>query len=512
MTATLRNIIDNPILTRELRRRMRGKALIYSIITYTMLMTIATALVLLFYSPSPFAKTDVSMLQKLQATGIYLFRAITGIQILLVLIIAPTITAGVTTGEKERKTFDFLRVTTITRWMYVMGCFLSTAFYVGLALLCALPLLSLTFLYGGVSLQDVMQMFFYLLGASCVLSSFGLYISSVSERTRTAQGIIVFLIFAVLFGGFFLYNEFRRIFSGAAAATAAQGGSSGPAIYFLNFPVPEWMLWVGGLVLLSAVFLLLAARKLFEPEETRAFSHWQFALLFVALLGSGLAFLSANPFTNEIPELILLTVGYLLLLVGVSSFAVGRMEVGDEIWHLKRLVPALRPFDQTLPFLAGVALVWYYVLTNFPLVVKTLVLPPGLISSFLYVTLTSFAFLAFFARAATAYTGSRRRAGTLTMGLMAVIIAGIPLLVGIAAVILGEPKDLFRELYAFSPLALLIHGFNNPTEYAATTGYVPGTLVAIVYASLAAIIGVFGETKRFLKWRKFDYHYDMPGA
>ncbi|NJL08473.1 MAG: ABC transporter permease, partial [Methylacidiphilales bacterium] len=137
-------------------------------------------------------------LTQMRSTGQSLFKWITGIQAMLVLIIAPTITAGMTTGEKEKKTFEFLRVTTITPWMYVLGSFLSTVFYVSLALLCALPLISLSFLYGGVGRNDVIASGGMLLGASMVLSSFGLFISSVRERTRTAQGIVVFLIFALI--------------------------------------------------------------------------------------------------------------------------------------------------------------------------------------------------------------------------------------------------------------------------------------------------------------------------
>ncbi len=223
MNQILANVVDNPILTRELRRRMRGRVLIYSIISYITMMTISTVFVLLLRSPSPFAETNAEMLNKMKETGQGIFFWITAIQMILVLIIAPTITAGMTTGEKERQTFDFLRVTTITRWMYVMGCFLSTAFYVGLALICAMPLLSLTFLYGGVALREVMSMFMTLLGASIVLSSFGLFVSSVCDKTRPAQGIVVFLIFALLFGGAVVYSPIQLIFAGSSAASAAPG-------------------------------------------------------------------------------------------------------------------------------------------------------------------------------------------------------------------------------------------------------------------------------------------------
>lgn len=508
MNSFLANIFDNPILLRELRRRMRGKALIYSIITYITLMTISTVFVLLIYSPAPWAEASIEMLQDMQTTGVRLYQWITGIQILLVLIVAPTITAGMTTGEKERKTFEFLRVTTITRWMYIMGCFLSTAFYVALALLCALPLLSLTFLYGGVTLNDVVQMFFYLLAGSCVLSSFGLFISSVCERTRTAQGIIVFLIFAVLFGGFILYQELQVIFAGAGGG--ARGASAGfDVVYLLNLSVPVWVLVVLGLFAVAGLFLLLSARKLFEPAETRAFAHWQFAVIFAGFTAFYLAFLAANPFATELPELIFFTIVYTLLLVAVYCFGVGRTEVGDEIWHLKRLFPLLRPFDQTIPFLVFIGLVCYYAFSLYPSIVRAMVLPAGMVQTMLSVSLASFAFFSTVGRLATAMSTERGEAGRYTSIVLIAFLGALPLLGGIIILVVPDMSLVGREITVFSPYGILIDAFRNPAAYA---GGPVGKFATYTYITLAVVTGIYAEVKRSRRWRNFNYHYDMPAG
>lgn len=503
------SFFDNPILLRELRRRMRGKALVYSIITYIILMTLSTVLVLLFKSPSPFARPGQDLLNQMVDVGQTLFLWIVGIQSLLVLIVAPTITAGMTTGEKERKTFDFLRVTTITRWMYVMGCFLSTAFYVALALICALPLLSLTFLYGGVAMEDVVRTLFTLLGGSCILSAFGLYISSVCERTRTAQGIIVFLIFAVLFGGFIVYNQLQVLFAGALAQ---QGGASDPgAVFFFDYRIPTWVLGFAGQLAVAAVFLLLAARKLFEPEDTRAFAHWQFALLFAVITLGFLGFLNANAFTREIPEVAFLAIGYALLLLAVHSFAVGRMEVGDEVWHLKRLLPILRPLDQTIPFLLAVGLFWYWTLSVFPSTVSTLLLPAGFVTTMMLATLSSYFFFCMVGRATTGVLVLRRPAGNMTLAVMAVMLVVVPL-VGWAGMALVPPlAGAFRELVALSPFALLVDVLREPGVYTDRARPV-GLIAAVVYVVLGMGVGIYGEIRRYLRWRGFDYHYDMPAG
>jgi ABC-2 family transporter len=508
MNSILFNVFDNPILLRELRRRMRGKALIYSINTYLFLMAISTGILLLL-APSPFAEASFDMLRDMQITGERIYYWITTIQVMLVLIVAPTITAGMTTGEKERQTFDFLRVTTITRWMYVMGCFLSTAFYVALALICALPMLSLTFLYGGVTLQDVVKTFFFLLGSAWVLSSFGLFVSSVCERTRTAQGIIVFLIFALMFGGFLLYSQVMSVYQGAIGSSTS--GASEGIIYFFNLPIPTWLVIFSGLVAVTFIFLLLAARKLFEPQEARAFAHWQFTVLMLVSIFGALGILSANPFTSELPEIAFFALSFSLLLVAVHSFAIGRVEVGDEIWHLKRLFPLLRPFDQTIPFLLILATIWYFVLQLYPSVVKSQVLPAGLIDSLTLSTISAFAFFCVFARTATALSKSRGDAMKYTLIAMVVILIVIPIVASAIGATITGLESFSREFMAFSPFVLLGDGFFNPQAYSGATSTV-GIASSIVYIVLAVLIGLFGEIKRYLRWKDFDYHYDMPSG
>lgn len=506
MTGLLRIILDNPILLRELRRRMRGKALIYSIITYVIVMTAATALALMAQSPSMAAETSVDTLRAMRRTGETVFGLVTMIQFLLVLIIAPTITAGLTTGEKERKTFDFLRVTTITRWMYILGCFLSTAFYVALALVCALPLLSLVFLYGGAGFGDVIRAFFYLLCGSFVLSAFGLYISSITERTRSAQGTVVFFIFGMLVATMYGYGQYRATFAGAAAAAAGTGGDG--TVYLLELPVPVWVLGCVGLVAVAALFLLLAARKLFEPEETRALGHGQFALLFAVVLGGGALVLGANPFLDDLPEATYLAVGYALLVAAAGTFAVGRMEVGDEIWHLKRHLRWLRPIDQTVPFLIVLALVWYLVVSRFSSIPVTPNLPTVFLEPFLAVTLSSFAALVAIGRAITAVTISRRRAGTHLMVVMALLLVILPLFAGALYLMLPQHQELWAGMAAFSPFAMLGMVVARPGLYTATGG--PGEAAAIVYTVIAVGVALWGEWQRWRRWRNFDYHYDMP--
>lgn len=502
MTAFYTNIFDNPILTRELRRRMRGKALVLSIYGYLALMTVATILILVA-GPGLLERPTQEMLNRLTDTGDNLFSYISLIQALLVMIVAPTITAGMTTGEKERKTFEFLQVTTITPWMYVIGCFLSTVFYVSLALLCAFPLLSLVFVYGGATVSEVFARFFSLLGSSLVLSSFGLYISSIRERTRTAQGVIVFSIFALLFGGVVVGNQLKRVFAGGATGGTELGFAIG------GFLVPGWLLISCAVGLMTWVFLLLAVRKLFDPENTRAFSHWQFAVFaFVILVPQVLAALGRP--VRELEAIAFLASSLALLLVAVSCFAVGRMEVGDEIWHLKRLVPAMRPFDQTIPYLAAVIGLWWLGIEIFKTRAASIAGPQALFDVFQFLGVPLFLFLCGMGRFATAVAIGRTGAGRMLLATVAILwsFAAIG-----AAVLeaLGMQGGLSQTLVSLSPPWLLYHSIDNETAYmAAPTLASPAGAAAVIYGLSGIALLVIGEVLRYRRWKGFSYHYDMP--
>lgn len=487
---------------------MRGRGLMYSIITYIIAMTVSTSLILLIKTPSLVADAGMELLSRMRETGELIYFWITGIQFLLVLVLAPAITAGLTTTEKERKTFDFLRVTTITRWMYIMGCFLSTTFYVLLALICALPLLSLSFLYGGVALMDVVSTFFLLLTCSCLLSSIGLFVSSITERTRSAQGIIIFLIFTLFFIAIFLYSQFQVLFSGAMAQAGMEEPGS-DAIYIFDIPFAPWVLTCLALVALSGLFLLLAARKLFDPEESRALSHWQFVVIYAVACGGVLGLLATNAFQAELAEILFLIALYSLLVAAIFSFAMGRMEVGDEIWHLKRLVPVLRPIDQTIPFLALLCLSWWFVLRAVPEVALASQLESAFLDTFLYLSAAAFIFFCVTARAVTALCKTRRLA-MVTISLIAVLLFVIfPIMASAFWVAMPRHSFFFGELVALSPFALAVDGIFNMSRYEGT-GMPIGKMTLYFYLGAAVVVALVGETARYRRWKNYDYHFDMP--
>lgn len=517
MSGFLQNFFDNPILTRELRRRMRGKALIFSIIGYIIVMTI-TSILILISGMNPFdqfGETDnnTKLLENMVKTGTLLFNAITVIQALLVLIIAPTITAGMTTMEKERQTFDFLRVTTITPWMYIVGSFLSTIFYVSLALLCALPLLSLSFLYGGVSNGEVIERTITLLGLSMVLSALGLYISSIRERTRTAQGIVVFLIFFMIFGGIILESSLSTKF-GSGLLT----GGSATVFSFAGIAFTQTRILWGVFFFMSSIFLLMATRKLFDPFESRSVNHWQFAVIFSLIVAILLA--AGQQAGSNLQAILFVSVGSLLLAFAALNFAVGRMEVGDEMWHLKRLFPLLRPFDQTIPYLIVVGAVWFWVSQMFFTNISPtagVTTPKGVLWGS-QVALAGFVFFCAFARLATVLTAGRKQAGRFTLSAILFFWLIVPLVGLILLGILQNAQTTEGIFVTFltiintaSPFYLVMQSMGRPEQIVALAEN-PAIYATSFYLILSVICLLIAEPKRIKRWKGFSWHYDMPSG
>ncbi len=509
-------LLDNPILLRELRRRMRGRALLFAMSAYIVIMTIIALTIMVAMTPhQDFDIQDVSsgknFLEQMVRCGRTIFTWITGIQLLLVLIIAPTVTAGMTTAEKERQTFDFLKVTTIHPWSYILGSFLSTVFYVTLALLCALPPLSLCFLFGGVAPSDVVFSFLTLLAGSCVLSAFGLYISSVRERTRSAQGVVVFVIFLIVFGGMQLKRTLALYFGGPGLGAGAGGAAAG--MYLFGIAITPGMLIALGTIFLTAIFLLLAARKLYRSDE-RAFTYWQFALLFALVMGAqiGLSWSSA------LSDQMVFWYGVIsaaLLATAAVCFGVGRMEVGDEMWHIKRLVPAFRPVDESLLFLAATGGLWLLATRSWAGAASAGAPPAPVLNAFFLVTLSSFAFFIFLGRGLTAVFLSRAVAGRGTLAAIGFFWAVLPLLGYLLGVVSSYFDGASMMIERFSPVFIILEhvrerGTARPTLFAGSGFLAPGVFQAAVYSGLAIVAACWGEVRRWRRFHDLNYHFDMP--
>lgn len=173
----------NPVMLKELRGRMRGVRSFVVLTVYLGLMSGFTALLYLIYTPV----TQGSGSSAAGEIGRVLFMGIVGIELLLIIFIAPAFTSGAITGERERLTYDLLRTTLLPSPSFVIGKLESALSYILLLLLAAIPLQSIAFLFGGVTELELILSFVILTVTAIALGTVGIFFSAIAPRTLSAS-------------------------------------------------------------------------------------------------------------------------------------------------------------------------------------------------------------------------------------------------------------------------------------------------------------------------------------
>ena len=219
----------NPVMVKELRGRMRGIRG-YAIITiFLTLMSFFTILLYLLQVP----RGGVVVTGEL---GRQLFIGALFIELMLIIFIVPALTAGAITTERERKTYDLLQTTLITKASFIVGKMQSALAYIVLLLLSAIPLQSIAFLFGGVSEQELLLALLVLLVSAIALGAFGMYFSSITERTLAATIRTYTVAIAIAIGlpaaaSVLFQNAYGNVVNNVAANVSASPVVESAAIY-----------------------------------------------------------------------------------------------------------------------------------------------------------------------------------------------------------------------------------------------------------------------------------------
>lgn len=188
---------DNPIILKELRSRMRGRRAFILITVYLILLG---GLVGLFYLGYAAAETTPGSEFSSNNMGRTIFGAVFGLELMMVIFIAPAMTAGAISSERERLTLDLLRSTLLSPRMMIVGKLISALSFLLLLLIVAFPLQSLAYLSGGVTLEELFIAFLILIVTAFAYSAIALFISSINHRTLASTVISYLLVNALVFG------------------------------------------------------------------------------------------------------------------------------------------------------------------------------------------------------------------------------------------------------------------------------------------------------------------------
>lgn len=194
-------ILDNPVIAKELRGRMRDRRTFILLTFYLSLIAAFVCMIYLFLGESTSGLAfDPDYRQTL---GKSIFGTVVLIELLLISFIGPGLTSGALTSEREHRTLDLLKTTLLTPGELVFGKLSSAVIYLFLLIFTVLPIQSLAFILGGVGLAEVVISSLLLVVTSIFFATLGIFFSSFLKRTLAATvssyGSILLSVFAIIF-------------------------------------------------------------------------------------------------------------------------------------------------------------------------------------------------------------------------------------------------------------------------------------------------------------------------
>jgi hypothetical protein len=131
--------------------------------------------------------------------GTVLFQLLSFLQLTLVLFFSALLAASAVAQEKDRRTFTLLLLTDLRNYEIVLGKLGGSLLQIGALMACALPLLAVTMLLGGVSILQVLLMALVLAVSGLAAGSLGSLLALWREKTfQTLALTVLFLVLYIL--------------------------------------------------------------------------------------------------------------------------------------------------------------------------------------------------------------------------------------------------------------------------------------------------------------------------
>jgi ABC-type transport system involved in multi-copper enzyme maturation permease subunit len=281
--------IENPILMKELRTRMRGAKAFWILFLYLgLLSAIVGATYFGFWrNENSFGAGNTAQM------GRQFYAVLFMVQAALVGLITPALTSGAISIEKEQRTFEALAVSPIPRRSIVLGKLGSALAFVVLLLVGSLPLVSVCFLLGGVSASEVIVAFLLLIASGFLYGATGIMFSSFVKNT-TSSTVLTYGTILVIFGvtlvpAMSAMSDFTNAavrsngFLIAVNPIGAMAAGNTTEPYF-GLHLPSWLTSLSLNGLIGAIFTIVALHRIEFPRTDRSGLLRALTAVFVALM------------------------------------------------------------------------------------------------------------------------------------------------------------------------------------------------------------------------------------
>lgn len=198
------------MMAKELRSRFRGRR---AFLVLTLYLAVLALIAYGAYSVvAPNARANASFgdfggnPNASAQVGQAIFSMLSVIQLLLVVFIAPALTAGAISQEREKQTLDLLIATPLRPGGIVVGKLVSALAFVVLMILAGIPVSALVLMYGGASVDDILRQQAVLFASAIGFGVIGLFFSALIKRTQAAIVLTYCIVLALGIGTLLIWR------------------------------------------------------------------------------------------------------------------------------------------------------------------------------------------------------------------------------------------------------------------------------------------------------------------
>jgi len=238
----------NPVYRREITVSSRSFRMAMILTIFNLIL--AAVALLNMYS----VITQVKMTAETQYSSfleIYIF--VSSLEFILLMFIMPAMTSGSISGERERQTLDLMLITKMTPADIVLGKLFSSFSMMSLLVVSSFPALALMFVYGGITLIDVLQLLICCFTVALLSGSLGICFSSMFKKSTMAT-VISYGVIALIVAGSYGINAFALAMSRMRMTAYMNNigsmmdqANSGPCLYLMLFnPASTFYIMITG--------------------------------------------------------------------------------------------------------------------------------------------------------------------------------------------------------------------------------------------------------------------------
>jgi len=275
-------IMDNPVITKELKGRMRGRQGFIMLSVYLALISFFIGVIYLFLVVDGGLSNGNP--GYLQIVGKLIFSTVVLLELLMVSFIGPALTSGAISSERERQTFDLLRTSLLSGHALVFGKLSSAVVFLLLLIFTAIPVQSMAFFLGGVGMAEMIISTLMLVVTAVFFCTLGLFFSSFAKRTLIATVscyATILLSFIVLILLLFFISVFE---SSSIFQSTITDDILSVLIWFLFSTNPFFAAAASEMILIENQSLFITTSGIFGSSSIPLLSPWIIYTVFYSFI------------------------------------------------------------------------------------------------------------------------------------------------------------------------------------------------------------------------------------